>query len=189
MRFRVLARDLPSTEPGSLKGARIPSMAKELATDFRMARSRATGLRRWGLFLESLELIGQFYPNETQRIEAFRPSAAGADVIVTGDREMLFLGTWEGIEILSLRRFVDRLDQPREVRQARAPYRLGVRKLKRAWKGRRSGKAVDGRAFGRQGVRQAERCGSGSPERLFLARAPLSADGAQLSFNLPGHWP
>ncbi len=57
-------------------------------------------------------------------------SAAGVDVIVTRDREMLFLGTWEGIEILSLRRFVDRLDQPREVRQARAPYRLRVRKLK-----------------------------------------------------------
>lgn len=55
-------------------------------------------------------------------------SVAGADVIVTGDRGMLFLGTWEGIEILSLRQFVDRLDQPREARQARAPYPVRVRK-------------------------------------------------------------
>jgi putative PIN family toxin of toxin-antitoxin system len=55
-------------------------------------------------------------------------SAAGAHVIVTGDREMLFLGTWEGIEILSLRQFVGRLDQSREVRQGRAPYPLRARK-------------------------------------------------------------
>lgn len=65
-------------------------------------------------------------------------SAANADVIVTGDREMLFLGTWEGIEILSIRQFVDRLGQAREVRQARAAYPLP----KRQARGRRVRAAV-----------------------------------------------
>lgn len=49
-------------------------------------------------------------------------AAAGADAIATGDREMLALGTWEGIEILSLRQFVDRLDAVGGVRQSRARY-------------------------------------------------------------------
>jgi hypothetical protein len=35
--------------PLELNGARMPSIAEELATDLRMARSRATGSRRWGL--------------------------------------------------------------------------------------------------------------------------------------------
>jgi putative PIN family toxin of toxin-antitoxin system len=51
-------------------------------------------------------------------------SAAGADVIVTGDREMLSLGTWEGIEILSLRQFVDRLGRAQDIHQSRAAYRV-----------------------------------------------------------------
>lgn len=54
-------------------------------------------------------------------------SAANADVIVTGDREMLFLGTWEGIEIQSLRQFVDRLAQTGGMRQLRARYTLPKR--------------------------------------------------------------
>ncbi|HSW82376.1 MAG TPA: putative toxin-antitoxin system toxin component, PIN family [Usitatibacter sp.] len=51
-------------------------------------------------------------------------SAAGADVIVTGDRQMLALGTWEEIEILSLRQFVDRLGPRHGVHQPRARYRV-----------------------------------------------------------------
>jgi len=43
--------------------------------------------------------------------------AAGAGAIVTGDRAILALGAWEGIEILSLRQFIDRfvgaMHQPR----------------------------------------------------------------------------
>jgi putative PIN family toxin of toxin-antitoxin system len=54
-------------------------------------------------------------------------SAAGADVIVTGDRQMLALGTWEGIEILSLRQFVDRIGTPGGVHQPRARYRVSHR--------------------------------------------------------------
>ena len=51
-------------------------------------------------------------------------SAAAADLVVTGDRQMLALGTWEGIEIVSLRDFVDRLDRRPQARQARARYRV-----------------------------------------------------------------
>jgi uncharacterized protein len=47
---------------------------------------------------------------------------AGAEVIVTGDREMLPLGTWEGIQILSLRQFAGRLDRPDEIHETRAAY-------------------------------------------------------------------
>lgn len=39
--------------------------------------------------------------------------AGRADSIVTGDRQMLRLGRYEGIEIVSLRVFLDRLDQAR----------------------------------------------------------------------------
>jgi putative PIN family toxin of toxin-antitoxin system len=51
-------------------------------------------------------------------------TAARADLIVTGDRQMLLLGTWDGVPIVSLREFVDRLHPPPAVHQARAPYRL-----------------------------------------------------------------
>ena len=51
-------------------------------------------------------------------------SAAKAEVIVTGDREMLSLGAWEDVELVSLRQFIDRLDRPWEVRQSRPPYRV-----------------------------------------------------------------
>jgi predicted nucleic acid-binding protein len=51
-------------------------------------------------------------------------SAAGADLIVTGDREMLSLGAWEGIEIVSLRQFVDRLGSAPGVHQSRVRYRV-----------------------------------------------------------------
>lgn len=54
-------------------------------------------------------------------------SAAGAGVIVTGDREMLSLGTWEGIEILSLRQFVDSFASGHAVHQERARYRVSKR--------------------------------------------------------------
>jgi putative PIN family toxin of toxin-antitoxin system len=48
--------------------------------------------------------------------------AARADIIVSGDREMLALGRWKGMEVLSLRQFVDRLESAGEVRQSRARY-------------------------------------------------------------------
>jgi len=51
--------------------------------------------------------------------------SAEADLIVTGDREMLALGIWKGIELVSLRQFVDRFGQ--EARQARLPYKVGRR--------------------------------------------------------------
>lgn len=51
-------------------------------------------------------------------------SAASADVIVTGDRQMLMLGIWEGIEILSLRQFMDRLGLIGQAWQKPARYHL-----------------------------------------------------------------
>lgn len=52
--------------------------------------------------------------------------AAHADVVVTGDRQMLALGTWQGIEMLSLREFMDRL-QGKTAGERRAVYRSGRR--------------------------------------------------------------
>lgn len=40
--------------------------------------------------------------------------AARADAIVTGDREMIALGEFEGIAILSLKQFLERADQAEE---------------------------------------------------------------------------
>jgi putative PIN family toxin of toxin-antitoxin system len=55
--------------------------------------------------------------------------ASKADLIVTGDREMLALGNWNGIAILSLRDFVDGLGPARSLHEPVAPYR--IRKAKR----------------------------------------------------------
>ena len=52
-------------------------------------------------------------------------SAASADVVVTGNQEILSLKTWQGIEILSLRQFLERLG--REAMQSRAVYRVPAR--------------------------------------------------------------
>jgi putative PIN family toxin of toxin-antitoxin system len=49
--------------------------------------------------------------------------AARADIIVTGDRQMLALSAWEGVELVTLRRFVDRFAPGGEVREPRARYR------------------------------------------------------------------
>ncbi len=46
---------------------------------------------------------------------------AGADFIVTGDQEILALKSWQAIEIVSLRQFLERLG--REAMQTRAVYR------------------------------------------------------------------
>lgn len=43
------------------KGARIPSMADELATERNTPRARWSGSRRYGLVLESLSPMSQFY--------------------------------------------------------------------------------------------------------------------------------
>ena len=50
--------------------------------------------------------------------------AADAGVIVTGDREMLALRTWEGIAIISLRQFVEELGPSRSVHEPWAGYRV-----------------------------------------------------------------
>jgi len=85
-------------------------------------------LARTALFLSSLaEMVA---PAKRLRILADDPDnrilecaiAARADAIVTGDRQVLALGVWEGIRILSLRDFVDSQGSPSEVRQSRAPY-------------------------------------------------------------------
>lgn len=49
-------------------------------------------------------------------------AAAKADLIVTGDREMLALASWKGIAILSLRDFMDGLGPARWLHEPRASY-------------------------------------------------------------------
>jgi uncharacterized protein len=90
-------------------------------------------LARTALFLSSLtEIVA---PVQRVQVLADGPDnrilecalAARADLVVTGDRQMLSLRTWEGIEILSLRQFVDRLGQGRDVRQSLARYQASGR--------------------------------------------------------------
>lgn len=54
--------------------------------------------------------------------------AAEAGVIVTGDRDMLELRAWEGVTIVSLRRFVDELGPSRSVREPQSGYRVAKRR-------------------------------------------------------------
>jgi uncharacterized protein len=94
-------------------------------------------LARVALFLASLAEMVK--PNRRVDVLADEPDnrilecavAAKADLIVTGDRKILSLGSWEGIVILSLREFVDGLGLSGAVHQTRAPYRVGGRKSRR----------------------------------------------------------
>lgn len=88
----------------------------------------AEQLARTAIFLSSMaELV---VPTRQVHVLADAPDnrilecalCADADLIVTGDQQMLALGTWQGIEIVSLREFVERVG--RQARQARAPYRV-----------------------------------------------------------------
>jgi putative PIN family toxin of toxin-antitoxin system len=86
----------------------------------------AEELARVAIFLSSL--AEPVAPTERVVVLAEAPDnrilecalTARADVIVTGDREILSLGTWRAIEILSLRQFVERLG--REVGEPAAAY-------------------------------------------------------------------
>jgi putative PIN family toxin of toxin-antitoxin system len=52
-------------------------------------------------------------------------TSAKADLIVTGDREMLALASWKGIAILSLRDFLDSLGPALSLHEPRASYVIG----------------------------------------------------------------
>lgn len=95
----------------------------------------AQELSRTALFLSSVGAI--VTPRRTLRVLRDEPDnrilecaiEARADVVVTGDRAMLSLGTWEGIRIVALREFVDLLETPPPVvHQARAAYEPMKRK-------------------------------------------------------------
>jgi len=62
-------------------------------------------------------------------------AAANADVIVTGDRAMLALGAFQGIAILSLRQFIDRLGHSHALHESRAPYGRAPRKPRKTPQG------------------------------------------------------
>ena len=93
----------------------------------------ADELAQTAIFLSSL--ADYVVPTQRVRVLADLPDnrilecalAAGAELVVTGDQQMLALGTWQGIEIISLRTFVNRLG--REARQARAVYNKRVPSL------------------------------------------------------------
>jgi len=88
----------------------------------------AEELARTAIFLSSV--AEHVVPAHRVRVLADLPDnrilecalAAAADAIVTGDQEILSLGTWQGIEIVSLRQFVDRFG--RQAREPRAAYRV-----------------------------------------------------------------
>jgi uncharacterized protein len=111
-----------------------PILAEVLGVLARKFARDPEEVSRAALFLSSLaELVA---PTRRVQVLADEPDnrvlecafAAGADLIVTGDREMLSLGAWEGIEVLSLRQFVDRLGSARGVHQSRGRYRVTNRK-------------------------------------------------------------
>lgn len=58
-----------------LNGARMPSMAEELATERRTARSRCTGSRRWGLVVESFSPMPKSYQQLQRNGESFSESS------------------------------------------------------------------------------------------------------------------
>lgn len=58
---RLVAMDRSSLCAMCLKGARMPSMAEELATDLSTVRLRTAGSRRNRLAVDSLELMGKVY--------------------------------------------------------------------------------------------------------------------------------
>jgi uncharacterized protein len=62
-------------------------------------------------------------------------AAANAGVIVTGDRAMLALGTFEGIAIVSLRQFLDGLGHPHALHESRAPYGRAPRRPRKTPQG------------------------------------------------------
>ena len=55
MRFPGVADELEDLLSVCRNGARIPSIADDVATDRSTLRSRCKGSRRWGFVLESLE--------------------------------------------------------------------------------------------------------------------------------------
>ena len=91
----------------------------------------AEELARTAIFVSSLaELVAptarvQVLPDDADNRVLECASAAGADFIVTGDQEILSLRSWRGIEILSLRQFLERLG--RDAMQPRAAYRTSPR--------------------------------------------------------------
>ena len=110
-----------------------PILDEVLAVLARKFARDAEELAQTAIFLSSL--AHYVVPTQRVRVLADVPDnrilecalAAGAELVVTGDQQMLSLGTWQGIEIVSLRTFVDRLG--REVRQARAVYDTDVSPL------------------------------------------------------------
>lgn len=101
-------------------------------------------LSRAALFLSSVAEVVK--PGRRVRLLADEPdnrvlecaSAAGASIIVTGDREMLSLVEWEGIAILSLRNFVDSFASGHAVHQKRATYRVSKRQERAAGRAERA---------------------------------------------------
>ena len=102
-----------------------PILDELLAVLWRKFAREAEELARTAIFLSSLaEVVAP-----TERVHVLSgadnrilecAAAASANLIVTGDREILALRSWQGIEIVSLRQFLERLG--REAMQPRAEY-------------------------------------------------------------------
>lgn len=61
LRERLPEVDLAEAFCVCLNGARIPSMADDVATDLNTLRLRAAELRRYGLLVERVELMAAVY--------------------------------------------------------------------------------------------------------------------------------
>lgn len=59
MRFREVGTRFTVIRFTRLNGARMPSMAEELATDWKTDHFRTAGSRRYGLVVESSEPMGE----------------------------------------------------------------------------------------------------------------------------------
>jgi putative PIN family toxin of toxin-antitoxin system len=108
-----------------------PIIVEVLGVLSRKFARRPEELARTALFLASVaEMVA---PTRRVKVLADDPDnrilecafAAKADLIVTGDHEMLSLGAWEGIGVMSLREFVDGLGHSRSVHQPLSHY--GIR--------------------------------------------------------------
>jgi putative PIN family toxin of toxin-antitoxin system len=118
----------------AVEGAFELAISRPILTEVLEVLSRkfardAEQLARTALFLSSVaEMVA---PARRVRVLMDDPDnrilecavAAGASIIVTGDRRVLSLGVWQGVELLTLRQFVDRLASGGEVREPRARYR------------------------------------------------------------------
>jgi putative PIN family toxin of toxin-antitoxin system len=101
-----------------LAGPILDELREKLTGKFKNSEQEAdeilAGLRRFATLVPLSGRSGwvQADPDDDKFVDA--ALAGGADVIVSGDRHLLQLGSVEGLAVLSPRAFLDRLSAPAE---------------------------------------------------------------------------